>query len=94
MRVGFTVRKNIGNAVVRNRAKRRMRAAAQRVMAERAMPGHDYVLIARALTPTRPMPNLMADIEAALHRLDTHRLDTHGKTRAGSRSAPDPELAS
>ena len=89
MRVGFTVRKKIGNAVVRNRAKRRMRAAAQRVMAERAMPGYDYVLIARAPTPTRPMTNLMADIEAALHRLGTHR-----KTRAGSRAGPDSEMAS
>ena len=89
VRVGLTVSKKTGNAVVRNRAKRRMRAAAQTVMSERAMPGYDYVLIARAPTPTRPMTNLVADIEAALHRLGTHR-----KTRAGSGSGPDSEVAS
>lgn len=69
MRVGFTATRKLGGAVVRNRAKRRLRAAAARVLAERGRPGTDYVLIARAGTVGRPYPALLADLETALRRL-------------------------
>jgi len=46
-RVGFTCSKKLGNAVTRNRAKRRLRALAREVLAARARPGWDYVLIGR-----------------------------------------------
>lgn len=47
-RIGFTASKKVGGAVVRNRAKRRLRALVDAVAPERARRGWDYVLIARA----------------------------------------------
>lgn len=66
-RVGFTASKKIGNAVARNRAKRRLRALAQAVLAPAARPGWDYVLVARpAATIARPWAALMADLSFAV----------------------------
>jgi ribonuclease P protein component len=50
IRVGYTASKKVGNAVVRNRAKRRMRAAAMETLAQYGTAGADYVLIGRAKT--------------------------------------------
>ncbi len=72
-RVGFTVTKKVGNAVVRNRAKRRLRAAADALMPNHAAPGHDYVLIGRDATGARPWPLLKADLEMALRKLHLWR---------------------
>ncbi|MEX0969933.1 MAG: ribonuclease P protein component [Paracoccaceae bacterium] len=47
LRIGYTCSKKVGNAVARNRAKRRLRAAAHEVLAKHAKPGWDYVLIGR-----------------------------------------------
>lgn len=67
VRVGFTASKKIGNAVARNRAKRRLRAAARAVLAQGARPGWDYVLVARPqATIARPYADLLRDIAAAL----------------------------
>ena len=66
IRVGFTATRKIGGAVVRNRAKRRMRAAAQALLPQHAKPGHDYVLIARNGAPTRAWPRLLDDVKTAL----------------------------
>ncbi len=49
-RIGFTASRKVGIAVMRNRARRRLRAAVARVMPLHAAPGHDYVVIARAAT--------------------------------------------
>jgi ribonuclease P protein component len=68
-RVGFTASAKIGGAVVRNRARRRLRAVAQAVMPAHARAGHDYVLIARAGTVSRPFAALVGDLEASLRRL-------------------------
>ncbi len=66
-RVGFTCSKKVGNAVQRNRAKRRLRAAAWEVLRTEARPGWDYVLIGRpVLTASRPFTELCADLEAAV----------------------------
>jgi ribonuclease P protein component len=66
-RVGFTASKKIGNAVARNRAKRRLRALAREVLAPKAQPGWDYVLVARPeATVTRPYADLCTDLEQAL----------------------------
>ena len=69
LRVGFTVTKKVGNSVTRNRAKRRLRAAAAAVLPVRARPGHDLVLIGRAETLTRRFADLLADLTTALERL-------------------------
>jgi ribonuclease P protein component len=81
LRVGFTASKKIGNAVARNRAKRRLRAAARQVLPLLGRGGHDYVLVARGTTVARPFPDLLSDITTALkaaHRkLDTKAREGH-----------------
>jgi ribonuclease P protein component len=66
LRVGFTASKKIGNAVTRNRAKRRLRAAASQLLPLLGRPGHDYVLVARGTTVARPFPALLSDITTAM----------------------------
>ena len=66
LRVGFTASKKIGNAVVRNRAKRRLRAAASQLLPLLGRPGHDYVLVARGTAVARSFPALLSDITTAL----------------------------
>lgn len=66
IRVGFTASKKIGNAVARNRAKRRLRAAAREVLPLLGRAGHDYVLVARASTGERAWTGLLSDITTAL----------------------------
>jgi len=73
IRIGFTATRKIGNAVTRNRARRRLRAAAAAVMPRHAQPGFDYVLIARAETPKRVYAALLGDLETALRRLGAWR---------------------
>lgn len=72
-RVGFTATRKIGNAVVRNRARRRLRAAVRNVMPDHAKPGFDFVLIARNETARRPYPALVGDLAEALKRLGAYR---------------------
>jgi len=64
--IGFTASKKVGNAVARNRAKRRLRALAADVMPARAAPNHDYVLIGRTATLQRPYAKLRHDLLKAL----------------------------
>ena len=66
IRVGFTASKKIGNAVARNRAKRRLRAAASQLLPLLGRQGHDYVLVARGTTVARPYQDLLNDISTAL----------------------------
>lgn len=67
VRVGFTASKKIGNAVLRNRAKRRLRALAREVLSVGAKAGWDYVLVARPeATVTRAYHDLQADLAQAL----------------------------
>jgi ribonuclease P protein component len=72
-RLGFTASKKVGGAVTRNRARRRLRAAARDIMTAHALPGLDYVMIARDTTAARPYGMLLADLEAGLRRLKAWR---------------------
>lgn len=69
VRVGFTVTKKVGKAVVRNRVRRRLRAVAEQLMAELALPGWDYVVIGRNQTIERPFEKLVEDMRFALRRI-------------------------
>jgi RNase P protein component len=73
VRAGFTATKRIGGAVVRNRAKRRLREAARLLLPEHGRPGHDYVFIARGGATTRPWARLLDDVKSALIRLAAER---------------------
>jgi ribonuclease P protein component len=73
VRIGFTASRKVGIAVQRNRARRRLRAAVAEIMPRHALPGHDYVLIARAETAARPWKALLADLETALRRVRAWR---------------------
>lgn len=68
-RLGFTVTKKVGNAIVRNRTRRRLKEAARLLLRERAPEGVDLVLIGRDATRGRPFPALMDDLRQALARL-------------------------
>ena len=68
-RLGFTVTKKIGNAVERNRTRRRLREAARLVLREHPLAGVDLVLIGRAGTSERDFAELMDDLRRALGKV-------------------------
>ncbi len=73
-RFGFTASKTIGNAVARNRARRRLKEAVRLIAPGHARQDYDYVLIARAGTLQRHFTDLTRDLERALHKVhQTHR---------------------
>ena len=77
VRVGFTVSKKVGTAVVRNRVKRRLRAAVRAIAPDVARPRHDYVLIAKPASVEPHFEALVDDLARAFARL-------HARLDAGS----------
>ena len=73
VRVGFTASRKVGNAVKRNRARRRLRAVAAEVLSQHAEPGTDFVLIARPATVDREYQALVGDLVTGLKRLKLYR---------------------
>ena len=69
VRVGFTVSRKVGQATERNRARRRLRAAAAEVLPRYARSGYDYVLIGRRATLDRAYDRLVDDLRTALSRV-------------------------
>ena len=85
VRVGFTVTRRVGNAVTRNRVKRRLRAAAAEVFPRVGRGGTDYVVIGRSVTLVRPYEKLLQDLEQAVVKLDGKARDRAGdKARGGA----------
>ena len=87
VRVGFTASRKVGNAVVRNRAKRRLQAVAAAVLPSKGRPEMDYVLVARATSREREYAQLIADLETALRQLD--RQHTGGRLRGDARATEE-----
>jgi ribonuclease P protein component len=73
IRFGLTASKKIGNAVIRNRARRRLRALAAEIMPH-ASSEHDYVFIARITTPTCTFESLRQDLIKGLQRMKVWRV--------------------
>lgn len=68
-RLGFTVTRKVGNAVVRNRTRRRLKEAARLLLRDAPVHGVDLVLIGRAATRSRPFTDLTDDLRRALAKL-------------------------
>jgi ribonuclease P protein component len=77
-RIGFTASRKVGGAVQRNRAKRRLRAAAAATLPLLAREGHDYVLIARTTTLSRRFADLARDLSKALTAAHAAMDEGHG----------------
>ncbi|HLI67975.1 MAG TPA: ribonuclease P protein component [Caulobacteraceae bacterium] len=82
---GFTATRRVGGAVVRNRAKRRLREAARKLLPLHALAGCDYVFIARVGTAKRPWARLLDDIESALISLAANPVPAADRPAAADR---------
>jgi len=85
-RIGFTVTRKLGNAVVRNRIKRRLREAVRVASGLDLRPGHDYVFIGRAATLAQDFKDLTGDVVFAVRRLNDGKGDpprSRGRPRGG-----------
>ncbi|SEH71774.1 ribonuclease P protein component [Paracoccus alkenifer] len=91
IRVGYTCSRKLGNAVARNRAKRRLRELARQVIPAQGQGGWDYVLVGRPeATATRDFSEMLSDLKHALVRVhsDTARLSDRAPRRRGKGAAP------
>ena len=89
LRLGLTASRKVGNAVVRNRARRRLREAARQILTAHAAPGHDFVLVARAATAERPWAELLGDLTAALKRLGLWREASKNEAKNEANGGPN-----
>jgi ribonuclease P protein component len=85
IRAGFTASRKVGGAVVRNRAKRRLREAVRRLLPLHGQAGWDYVFIARGGTATRSWLRLLDDVKSALVSLAAHQTPAANAPAAASR---------
>ncbi len=97
LRVGYTCSKKLGNAVMRNRAKRRLREIARALMPALGRPGWDYVLVGRpGATAERPFEDLLADLRNALLKIHDAPIRAEGdapprgKRRGRGKAGPGP----
>jgi ribonuclease P protein component len=81
VRLGFTVSKKVGNAVERNRVRRRLREIVRLSGDTTMQRGHDYVLVGRRAALKVPYARIAQDFEGALRRLQAGRLGTTGSPK-------------
>jgi ribonuclease P protein component len=101
VRVGYTVSRQVGNAVERNRVRRRLRELVRLAQAGNLQAGHDYVLIGRRAALEMPFGMMMKELGAALNRIHTRGHQGAGSPRqtalheagspASARPGPQPE---
>lgn len=89
VRLGFTASRKVGGAVQRNRAKRRLRAAAASILPLYGRERRDYVLIARTATLSRPFAQLLKDLTQALD--GAHAAMDRAAHEVAKHAAPDTE---
>jgi ribonuclease P protein component len=102
LRIGFTATKKIGNAVVRNRTKRRLREAARLLLGSGQAQGFDLVLIGREATAKRPWQTLLGDLRGVLKQAGVLESGEPGRAAeppeaanaARAQTASNPEIAS
>jgi ribonuclease P protein component len=87
-RFGFTVTKKLGSAVVRNRIRRRLKAAVDELAERNARADCDYVLVARKSAMTRPFASLLSDLEQAFARVNGTIKSSGGSEDAKRTGAP------
>jgi ribonuclease P protein component len=84
VRLGFTVSKQVGNAVVRNRVRRRLKEMVRLTPQAPLCAGHDYVLIGRRAALQRPFGDMMRDLDTVVRRVHLPEL---ARELAGTRAA-------
>jgi ribonuclease P protein component len=87
---GFTASRKVGNAVTRNRARRRLKEAVRLLLPELGRPGRDYVFIARRETAERPWTLLLDDVKSALLTLARPQNEAPKTAPGQSRPGPNP----
>ena len=87
--MGFTASRKVGSAVKRNRAKRRLRAAAAEILPLLGREGHDYVLVAKVATLSRPYAALVADLTKALTGAHAALEADAARERSGARKGSE-----
>jgi len=75
-RVGYTVTKKVGNAVIRNRIRRRLREVVSKTFPQKSLANHDYVIIGKYGALTRDFTSILKDLEQALDHV--HRNEAKG----------------
>lgn len=83
-RFGFTITKKVGNAVTRNRIRRRLKHALSQLADQFAKPGYDYVVVGRQRAATQPYSDLKKDLERCLQRVHDPRGRPRGSPRTRS----------
>ncbi len=80
IRLGFTVTKKLGCAVIRNRIRRRLREVCRLELSDCAVPGYDYVLIGRKATFDRPFDQLLGDLKYLMRQLEKRLAEKNAGT--------------